>query len=333
MIRKTLLTSAFGLFILFAFTLQSCIKEYPVGGKGNDPDAVAAVIEVNCGLSWISIPHYIDFETKAAQEFPHHFIVEVSLNSQKICRDEFYLSNQQFSSGQITHQLSVPLSAKVYDIAVWYDTDDSRSAQYYDSHTLEDVRIINTSTSSADEMICAFASGTLDCRNPESISGHKIVTESFELKIPGARFELIATDVNQFISDNKAALDLGETYYCEVNFGNGTYSSFNVYKDMPLTLDGEFFLSGRMRLPYDKYDSLKIAEGFFFCKDGYEANLRLTVRNSASVAVSETGIFTLPAKRGAIISIYGDFLTHPLDGYFSIDNMWEGEISYEYKEE
>ena len=84
-----------------------------------------------------------------------------------------------------------------------------------------------------------------------------------------------------------------------------------------------------MRLPFAEYDELKIAEGFLFCDNDSETSIQLSVLNSALVTVSRTEYFTFPIKRGYITTVRGDFLTHSLNGIFTVDHIWGGEIIIE----
>ena len=101
------------------------------------------------------------------------------------------------------------------------------------------------------------------------------------------------------------------------------YAGWMVYKGASIDL------TGWMRLPFAEYTELKIAEGFLFCREQDTVNVKLSVLNSAMVTVSQTDYFSFPIRRGYITVVTGNFLTHPIDGIFSIDNIWDEDIVIE----
>lgn len=325
------------MLIAATLCLGSCIHEYPYAtsvdgpAPGKNPETVTAAIEVSYDLSWETMIHYIDFsvETKAPRMQPHRFVIEVKHNGKTVAKDIEYLSEESFLNGRLTHKLSTPLEARDYDIAVWYDKADEEGNFAFDAESLEAVSPVKLSTINAAAMECGYASDVLNLSGIDSSTQHEIRKE-LQLDHPGARFEIIATDVLQFISEHKEALYQGDTFYVNLDFTRGTTGCFNLFEKRMEDTGKDLQLSGWMRLPYDEYDELKIAEGFLFCPRDSEVTAVLSITNSSLMPVSATGSFSFPVRPGYITVISGDFLTNPIDGVFSIDNIWEGEIEINY---
>lgn len=330
------LSAIFCFLICIASLLQSCIHEYPVAtkspfpGEGDDPTSVNALIEVSFSLSWEKLLHTVDFFTKAdgREDHSNRFVIEVIKDGSIVCHDVAYLSDDEYSLGKLTHKLSVPLGAKDYKIGVWHDRQDENGDYPYETEDLSYVTLNRFSTTEPEAMQCAFATEQLDLSDYD-VKEETIVTKYIELDHPGARFEIVATDVQRFISEQKEALLQGDSFSTQLFFSNGTASSFNIHSGRLIYGPDNVVLSGRMRLPFDDYEELVIAEGFLFCNDEDEVTVKMNIRNSALVTVSSTDTFTFPVKRGHITVVSGEFLTHPIDGVFSVNHLWDGEIVFE----
>lgn len=327
----------FSLIVLFlSLCGGGCIHEYPTLNSGypqppgNDPTSTSASLTVSYDLNWEQMIHHVDFkaETRARKERPHRFILEVTDGYESVCRDIVYLSDEEFGAGSFSHTLSAKLNAKGYNVGIWYDSSDDNGEYNFDFNFPGQLTQKNFSTVNAEEYICAFASDILDLRDLD-LESEKEIRKEVILNHPGARFEIVSTDIQQFITDNKAALNQGDKYSVELTIYDGSSSGFDIYRGERIKDNIALEYSGRMRLPFDDYEELKIAEGFVFCNEEEEITARLKVINSALMTVSQTKVFTFPVKRGYITTVSGDFLTNPIDGIFTINNIWDGEIIIE----
>lgn len=321
---------------LLSILLQGCIHEYPHPVKGNssdkgeDPTAINTFIEVSYDLVWENILHNVSINTKsgARDERPHRFVIEVLKESEVVCHDIAYLSPDEFSLGILRHKLSVPLKASVYQIAVWYDLKDSEGNHAFDIEELREVSMLNLSTTDGEAFQCAYASDYLDLREYSDASEEIEIKKELELDHPGARFEIVTTDIQKFIATYKASLNQGDSFTAHLHFTDSTPVRFNLHTE-DFDYGHLLNLSGRMRLPFADYDELKIAEGFVFCKIESEVTLQLEVKNSSLLPVCKSEYFTFPVKRGHITTARGEFLSSPVDGLFSINTIWDGEIVIE----
>ena len=325
------------LFIPLIFTfgcmLQNCIHEYPVpvpnSGVGEDPTIVDGYIELNYDLSWEKFLHNIEFSTKASKIDTHRFTVEVTDKDQTIIHDVEYISNEEFATGRFRRKLSIPLKASQYKIAAWYDRIDDTGNPYFNASDLKNITILNASTVDTLAFHCAFSTDTLDFRGyAGKINSLKVVKE-LEMQLPGARFQIVATDVQDFITEQKEALNQGDKFTVHLNLSSGAFNGFHAFDNYVSYSGGGYELEGRLRLPFAEYDEITIAQGFVFCQDEDELTMSISVKNPALSTVSKTDFFSIPIKRGYITVVKGDFLIHPVDGIFNINTIWAGEIIYE----
>ena len=320
---------------MLCLIFQGCIHEYPHIVQGNppaigkDPTVVNAIIEVTFEIEWQEILHSIEFSTRARKDNIHRFVIEILRQDSTVYHEEEFLNEEEFRNGSMHHKIVKSLEAKDYKVSVWYDHQDEEGNYPFDSSALNKILMQNFTTTDSEIFQCAFASDDLLLSEYEGREDTPVITKQMVLEHPGARFEIVATDVQKFITENKEALNQGDSFSVRLNFSGGAYSSFNLYTKDTVYLEEPLELSGRMRLPFAEYDELKIAEGFIFCHNEDEAVTKLRIINSSLATVSQTDYFSFPIKRGHITIIKGDFLTHPIDGIFSVDTVWEGEIEME----
>lgn len=312
-----------------AVILTGCIHDHPEG-LGNDPSKVNANIELTFQLKWDRmISNFGNGNTRARAERPHRLIVETMRNGDLVCRDTSYLSSADFEGGIVRHKLSKPLNAQSYQLAVWYDmTDVAHTGSIFNVDDLSMVNVTSTSVNKTDSLQCAYASEIIDLSEYRGKLGVTAIQE-VEMKHPGARFELIATDIQDFISNQRAALLQGDSFILTLNFEEDNTSAFNIYSDKAIKDKVMEDRSGPLYLPFGNYEELMISEGFLFCKPDDEITMTVTVYNSARMIVTKTNPFSFPVKQGYITRVSGDFLTHPLDGMVTIDHIWEGEMVIE----
>lgn len=317
--------------LLLEVFLQGCIHEYPhpvAGGSpggGQDPSIREGYIDLVYAISWEQLIHSVEFSdaTKATYGRPYELVIEILKDGKVTEREVEYLSDEAFISGLMHRKISVALDNSDYQIGVWIHKMDENGELPFNAESLDNIRLTNFSSTDADALMCAYAS---DYLYPEELNSlTQPLVKTLHLKHPGARFEIVATDVLQFIDNNKPALNQGDKFNVDIAVIGGAGSSFNVYSGRPLPISDTFHFKGRMRLPFADYQELKIAEGFVFCDNEEEIAAKLSVTNSALLTVSATGLFHFPVKRGFITTVRGNFLTNPINGVFRIDHIWEEE--------
>lgn len=310
------------------FSLCSCIYDYPKG-TGNNPSTVEAGIELSYDLTWDEWLHEIDFSTRARTERPHHFVFEIMTEGDGdiVCREEDWLSEEDFALGVLRHRFSTPLRPKAYDVAVWYErsADNFEMADMIDIDDFSNVRLKVFSHENALRFNCGFA---YDWINLSKYSGELHASEVKKMTIgnAGARVALIATDVQQFLTEHHAEMLQGDSYSIEIL----TYEkSLNVYTGFSDNSDQNIKYTGDLFFPFGDYEELRIADTFIFCNFEDYLSMRLLVYNSARMIVTQSPEINIPLKRGFVTMVKGDLLTFPINGNLSIDHIWEGEFVIE----
>ena len=322
-------------FLAFAAAalMQSCIHEYPVmtssSGIGERPGEVVGYIELSYDLSWEEMIHTIYFSTKAASGKTHRFVVEVEKDGVEILHDVVLIDDNEFATGKLRRKLSQPLKAERYEIAAWYDRIDENDNAFFNADNLRKIRITNTSTVESRAFDCGYCSDELDLRSFGNEKKTVETVKTMELQLSCGRFELVATDVQQFITEQKEALNQDDKFTVFIEFPDEAKDVFNAFSGSCSRSGDNYSLSGRMRLPFADYDELSIAQGLVFCKGEENIRIKLSVKNSALSTVSQTEIFSIPVRTGFNTIVKGEFLVNPLDGFFNINHIWEDEIYYE----
>lgn len=316
--------------LLFVFSMlffQGCIHEYR-HGLGENPSKVEVEIQLTFNLSWSQMLHSVEFDTRSRIDKPHRFIIEASHDGEIIYRDTQTLTPDDFASGSLNHTISVPLGPNIYNLAVWYDRNEDTEKLNYNTDDLNNIFMINTSADDASAMQCGYAAANIDLREYAGRSNASVVKD-LELKHAGAKFEIIATDIQTFIQEQKASLNQGDTFSIQILLEENSPYSFNSYNGSVARDITSYEYNADLWFPFAEYEELKIGEGFVFCNSTDDIAMSILIYNSARMIVSQTPTFTIPMKRGYITVVRGDFLTFPINSSLSINHIWEGEIEVE----
>ena len=313
--------------ILLALILQGCIHEYP-HETGKNPQLINAKINISFNLYWERLLHILDIKTRDRSDTQHKFIIEISKDGITYCREIAYLNDDEFSLGSFRYDIALPLGPYEYDIVVWYEKIPEGKDSNFLLEDLRTVKILGNTQTHESPSQCAFAKDKINLRQNYESSDTEIIKE-LQLQLAGARFELITKDIQKFISDQKASLNQGDTYTVNLSFHNNSSYSFNLYEEKVDYLQNKLEFIGDLFFPFGEYEEMTIAEGFIFCEKEDNILMTLSVYNSALMLVTQTEEFSFPVKRGYITTIEGDFLTHYLEGFLSINNIWEGEYIIE----
>lgn len=319
-----------------SLVVLSCSKDGPKfpghggdgsGGNSSGSETLSLNLEINFLHDWQSTSHIVNFPTKANGD-NYRVVIEIKQGNTVKTREFRYISANEYLEGVMYHTPGIALGTGKYEVAVWCDKVSDSGDYLYDFNDLNGVSIQKTPTEDWSVYECNYGYSVIDLTSLSSETSKKI-SHKVEMMHAGSRFEFVATDVNKFILNNKEALNKGERFTVKFTPTSGAFKTFNLYQNAAYSESSDFEYSGWMCLPFDEYDELKIAEGFLFTEEETIVKGFLSIYNSNSEIVTRTKTFSFPAKRGSVTVIRGEFLTQPLDGNFSVDNNWEGEIHYD----
>ena len=319
--------AAISMVILVAAMLQACIHEYP-HGTGTNPSKVDVNLHITFSLHWETMLHTTPFATRGRLEKPHRFVIEARKDGEPVYRGEQWLSPEEFLLGTLDYPFPVLMGPYEYEVAVWYEECDDSAESVFDATELTDIRVLDSALAASAPRNCGYASELLDL-TPYYSSVNTGVEIDLTLQHAGARFQIVATDVQEFIALQKEALLQGDTFSLQMRVASNSPLSFNAYNGIAGRTAGSLQHEDAMFFPFAEYDELKIGEGFLFSGAGDDVAMTLTVYNSARQIVSQTEEFHIPLRRGYITIVRGDFLTFPINGNLSINHIWDGEIEME----
>lgn len=318
---KFLIVLTLGLFC-------SCIHEYPNDSPDN-PSAAHVDIQLTIDLDWKYFIEEIGFSTKARNSANYQLIVEVTKDSELKGREEVFFSAEEFANGTLRHTLPFTLKPAAYSIAAWVNAvDDHGKNHFYETSSLSNVEQLSLPVKWDETMICGYAADILDLREYRGQTNVDVV-KKMTVTHCGGRFELVATDINDFLGAQKNALLQGESYTMTLSFSPESPFGFNLFSGGVLRNGNLSERTGELSLPFGLYDELTIASGFIFCKADEDVELTLSVHNSARQLIVKTPPFRLPIKNGYVTRAKGNFLSNEFRNSIDINNIWEGEITIE----
>lgn len=325
--RRHIIVSLLGL--LFPI-LQGCIHDHPFGKDVPvvNPENVSSGLEISFNLTWDHHLHQTDF-TRALSQNSHRFVIETLKNGDCFSRNEVFLSDSEFSSGSLIHKFSSSFNRESYQLAVWYEKLDPENDNnsFFNSEDLGNVTLLSETTTHGDTLECGYASEILDLRDASSLNTSENIKE-VKLNHAGAKFRIVTTDIQEFIAQYRSYLLQGDRFFVNLRFSEKRHS-FNLYDNKSIKENTESVRRGPLVLPFADYTELKIADGFVFTDSEEEIDMILSITNTTGQTISQTNLFTFPVKRGIITTVRGNFLSHPIDGSFTVNPVWDGEIEIE----
>lgn len=305
--------------------LSGCIHEYPHGNAGENPNALNVGLELELQLQWIQRAVEVEMGSKSSSSL-HRIIIEASKDGKAAGRDIICLSDEQFANGEIRHTLSFRMLPAQYDIVVWTDcVSPDRDNLFYDPSSLSEISMISSPVVWEKEMQCGYACQTIDLRQYDSKSTS--AKETIKVENAGSRFELVATDITDFLEAQDYKIQHGETYTIELNFSSPYFTTFNAITGGVGKQINNFSTEGELWLPFGLYDSLTIAEGILFTpEEGQTVEMAITVFDSAKMPVVRTPYFSFDVNRGYLTRVFGKFMSEEFSAGFQIDNIWAGEV-------
>lgn len=311
------------------------------GEEGTDPTEVTlkANLSLNFKLPALS-QSGTALERPLADESPeyrHRFVVEAYLNHQPVARQVVY---EDIVDGrtEMTLPVSMKLHARNYEIAVWKDyvqTPDEEQEiagteeYFWDTSTSSRLYTVLGSDSyrANNEYKDAFCGSTeIDLGEYRDEWG-AVHTEALELTRPVARYELVADDVEKFLSRVESGEVKGESFTVRVKYNDYLRMGYNV----PLRLPRH----GLMYMQYEKTLRLKdlqkqqsfplVFDYVLAADDGTSIPLTIEIVDSSKQTVAST-TFAVGVQAGRHTVITHSFLTADPDGGIDFDPDYDDEV-------
>lgn len=332
-------------FIALVLTIvfAGCVHDYPGmtedGEEGIDPTLVEVNTEVTLDLELVPLEIITQKNarsgtTKAAGEqtdYRRRFIIEAWRDGKPESRQVTVVDDaeEEDGNGKITLPIRLKLHAVEYTLAVWTDyvAAGTDTDLYYDTKDLQYVACTAPYTGSTPYRDCLYGTTALDLRQYREEWNAKVQIK-VDMVRPLAKYELIATDVKDFLRKIKKQRDGGDAAF-SITFSYGFYlpTVFNVLAGKPADSRTGIAYTIPLTVPDDGTEECLIGSDFVFV-NGAESfvSLSMKIRDSGGNIISRTTGLEVPYRRGHLTTVRARFLTNEMQGGVDIDDEFEGDI-------
>ena len=327
-----------GLIIVLILLNSGCVHDYPTltadGEEGIDPTLVEVNTDVTLDLELVPLEIMTDNTrsgtTKAATDYRRRFIIEAWRNGRAEARQVTVMQDAEEENGKkITLPIKLKLHAVEYTLVVWTDyvAADKESDLYYDTGDLQQVACTEPYQGSTDFRDCLYGTKPLDLRAYRDEWNAKVQIE-IELVRPLAKYEIIATDVKDFLRKTKKRRADGNDNYT-ITFSYGFYlpTVFNALTGKPADSQTGVQYTTPLTVPDDGREECSLGTDFVFV-NGTESFVVLTmeIRDETGEVISRTTGLQVPYRRGHLTTVRARFLTNEMQGGVDIDPGYDGDI-------
>lgn len=337
---------AIGFIALVMATLfVSCVHDYPgmteEGEEGVDPTLVEVNTEVTLDLELVPLEIITQESarsgtnkarsgtTKADDGYRRRFIIEAWREGKPTARQVTVMETaKEDGDGKISLPIHLKLHALEYTLAVWTDyvkagtTDDL----YYDTDNLQQVACTAPYTGSTPYRDCLYGTAPLDLRQYRDEWNAKVQIK-VDMVRPLAKYELIATDVKDFLRKTKKQRADDETFTITFSYGFYLPTVFNVLTGKPADSRTGIAYTTPLTVPTDGQKECTIGTDFVFV-NGTESfvSLSMEIRDGGGNVISRTTGLEVPYRRGHLTTVRARFLTNEMQGGVDIDDDFDGNI-------
>lgn len=321
--------------LVLTIVLAGCVHDYPSmtedGEEGVDPTLVEVNTEVTLDMELVPLEIVTGKNARGGEPtgYRRRFIVEAWRGGKPESRQVTVMDDaEDDGDGKITLPVRLKLHAVEYTLAVWTDhvaagtTDDL----YYDTGDLQCVACRDPYTGSTPYRDCLYGTTALDLRQYRDKWNAKVQVK-VEMARPLAKYELIATDVAEFLERTAQQRAQGESYTVTFSYSFYIPAVFDVLAGKPCESWPEISFTLPLALPEEGETLHPVGSDFIFANGG-ESSVLLTmeIRDSRGNRVSRVSGIDVPYRRGHLTTLKGAFLTSEMKGGVEIDTEWDGEV-------
>ena len=234
--------------LVLTIVLAGCVHDYPSmtedGEEGVDPTLVEVKTEVTLDLELVPLEiitrkNARSGTTKARAgeptDYRRRFIIEAWRGGKPESRQVTVVDDaEEDGDGKITLPIRLKLHAVEYTLAVWTDyvAAGTDTDLYYDTEDLQYVACRDPYTGSTPYRDCLYGTTALDLRQYREEWSAKVQIK-VDMVRPLAKYELIATDVQEFLQKTERQRAGGAAYTITVSYGFYFPLGFNVLTGKP----------------------------------------------------------------------------------------------------
>lgn len=335
--------------LVLALAFAGCVHDYPTmtadGEEGIDPTLVEVNTEVTLDLELLPLQIIINKSRsvipksgESAAGYRRRFIIEAWREGKSVARQVTVMEEEEETGKSISLPIHLKLHALEYTLAVWTDyvVAGTDTDLYYDTKDLQYVACTDPYTGSTDYRDCLYGTAPLDLRQYRDEWNAKVQVK-VDMVRPLAKYELIATDVKDFLRKTKKLRDgdggngnngNGDGAFT-ITFSYGFYlpTVFNVLVGKPADSRTGVAYTAPLTVPTDGTEECTIGTDYVFV-NGAESFVKLSmeIRDGEGNTLSRTVGLEVPYRRGHLTTVRARLLTNEMQGGVDIDTEYEGDI-------
>lgn len=316
-------------FLMAACTLHEEPELTADGELGVDPTEVN--VEVNLTLD-LNLPEQGNEENSSARvsantDYLHRFIVEAYFNRQPVARQVFVENITDRT--HLSLPVSMKLHARSYQLVVWKDYVSAETPEedlHYNTQSLVPVIPNRASHTGNTEYKDVFVGTTSLDLTAYADQWGAVVKQDVTLQRPVARYELIATDVADFLQRVADGEVNGETFTARIKYSGYLPVGYNALDNVPKHSLMYMQYNTSFELPEEGTDELRVGFDYVFVSNEGSASVPMEIEivNEENVTVANS-VLNVPLERGKNTVWTGEFLTGDDQGGQGGDEPGEDE--------
>lgn len=316
-------------FLMAACTLHEEPELTADGELGVDPTEVN--VEVNLTLD-LNLPEQGNEENSSARvsantDYLHRFIVEAYFNRQPVARQVFVENITDRT--HLSLPVSMKLHARSYQLVVWKDYVSAETPEedlHYNTQSLVPVIPNRASHTGNTEYKDVFVGTTSLDLTAYADQWGAVVEQDVTLQRPVARYELIATDVADFLQRVADGEVNGETFTARIKYSGYLPVGYNALDNVPKHSLMYMQYNTSFELPEEGTDELRVGFDYVFVSNEGSASVPMEIEivNEENVTVANS-VLNVPLERGKNTVWTGEFLTGDDQGGQGGDEPGEDE--------
>lgn len=331
---------------MLTIVLAGCVHDYPSmtedGEEGIDPTLVEVNTEVTLDLELVPLEIITQKNARSGTtkaragkqtDYRRRFIIEAWREGKPTARQVTVMetAEEENGDGKISLPIRLKLHALAYTLAVWTDyvAAGTDTDLYYDTKDLQYVACRDPYTGSTDYRDCLYGTAALDLRQYRDEWNAKVQVK-VDMVRPLAKYELIATDVKDFLRKTKKQRTDGEAFTITFSYGFYLPTVFNVLSGKPADSRTGIAYTTPLTVPTDGQEECTIGTDFVFV-NGEESFVKLSmeIQDGDGNVISRTTGLEVPYRRGHLTTVRARFLTNEMQGGVDINDEFDGNIDFD----